>query len=140
MDSVHLSSSPACARALIPVPRTDDDNESAYSLRASLHCATVICPFVFYTIAARSLFVRILAVTFPCSARIPRYLRSNLRGTNNVDGLTTFSDFGRPGVSVLHQMPRWSIGLSKIHNSRTLFLTINKSPYHGVTRGRTGRI
>ncbi|KAJ7792785.1 hypothetical protein B0H14DRAFT_3498802 [Mycena olivaceomarginata] len=59
-------SPPACVRTLMPVIRTHDDDKSYVPL-AALHCITRWF---------------ILGVIFPCSTRIPPYLRPNPRGSN----------------------------------------------------------
>ncbi|KAJ7804819.1 hypothetical protein B0H14DRAFT_3485845 [Mycena olivaceomarginata] len=60
----YLSSPPACVRTLMPVIRTHDDDKSMCPSRPTLHYAVI------------------LGVIFPCSTRIPPYLRPNPRGSN----------------------------------------------------------
>ncbi|KAJ7320962.1 hypothetical protein DFH08DRAFT_384822 [Mycena albidolilacea] len=59
----RMHTCPPCARTLVPFIRTHDDDKSMYPSRATLYHAVI------------------LGVTFPCSTRIRRYLRSNPRGS-----------------------------------------------------------
>ncbi|KAJ7320971.1 hypothetical protein DFH08DRAFT_384947 [Mycena albidolilacea] len=66
---------PPCARTLVPFIRTHDDDKSMCPSWATLYYAVI------------------LGVTFPCSTRIPRYLRSNPRGSNAGHGYPPICPF-----------------------------------------------
>ncbi|KAJ7936961.1 hypothetical protein B0H13DRAFT_2649337 [Mycena leptocephala] len=136
MDSGYLSSAPACARTLIPVIRTHEDDESMCPLRAILHSAVI------------------LGAHFHGATHIPRYLRSNPRGSKVTPSYVHYdSTLLRP-----HPFPSFilddaklnphtnataayrPLGLSEIHTYRALFLAVIKSTYRSVMRGRTGRV
>ncbi|KAJ7892006.1 hypothetical protein B0H13DRAFT_2340310 [Mycena leptocephala] len=108
------------ARMLTSPPRphtrfcTHDYHESAaYSLWASQHYAAV----------------------YPYPVRIPRYLRSNLHGTNNVD-CYPLHYLRRPGAISMPSPsshtkshgPRRSIGPPKVYTRRALFLAVINIP------------